>query len=388
MKIALDAQLLFEEQKTGVGWNATRLIETLLDDGIYEYDLFYFSKHCPLKKKREFEEHIIGPYRRKKCSVIRCGFVKSIIYRLTRKWLGIPFHFFIPTDADVLQFFNFTIPQGIDAKTVTIVHDMAYKAIPEAVPKKTQMWLQNWLPRTCRQCSVIATVSSFSKSEIMKYLGIEKSKIEVVYSGVDTDIYRPMIDRSVIQDVLDKYHIKGKYFLYVGTLEPRKNVTKIIEAYVEYKRRSPEPAILVLVGKKGWMYDEIFREIRDLGIEADVIITGYMKDEDKRKMIQGASVFVFPSKYEGFGTPPLEAMACGVPVISSNMSSLPEVVGEGGILVNPDSAGEIADAMVYLMDNCNARYEMGRKAFAQAQRFTWEKTAERMRQIYKRLSES
>ena len=197
------------------------------------------------------------------------------------------------------------------------------------------------------------------------------------------------VGKKVIKVAVDKvkarYKINRDYILFVGTLEPRKNITNIIRAYNMLPHHLKYNHLLVICGKKGWYYEEIFRTVEELNLEDNVIFTGYVPDKDVPLLMNGAKVFVYPSFYEGFGLPPLEAMACGTPVISSNVSSIPEVVGNAGILVNPNNVEELSDAIVRVVSNEELRAQLSEKGLRQANKFSWRATVEKTVEVYNRV---
>ena len=218
------------------------------------------------------------------------------------------------------------MPPGVRGKSVTVIHNMAYMAYPETVNKKTRNWLRLTMKGSCRRADAVVTVSEFSKREIIRYLGVSPEKITVVYNGVDLGFYRSDYGEDQVEQAKKRYHIAGEYFLYLGTLEPRKNVERIIEAYALLKEEGDvQLPFLVIAGGKGWLYETIFERVKELDLENQIIFTGYVAEPDVPLLMNGAKAFLFPSLYEGFGIPPIEAMACGTAVITSNAASLPEV---------------------------------------------------------------
>lgn len=301
-------------------------------------------------------------------------------------WLPLCYQLFFPTEREITQFFNFVVPPGVKGKTVTIVHDMAYMAYPQTVANKTRKWLQLTMKQSCKRADKIITVSEFSKQEIIKYLHIEASKITVMPNGVDHKFFYP---RSVqqINKVKEKFHIKQEYFLYLGTLEPRKNIERLIKAYSELLRKSYSSQIpqLVLAGGKGWMYESIFLIVQELKLEEKVVFTDYIENEEVPALMSGAKAFVFPSLYEGFGMPPLEAMACGTPVITSNVSALPEIGKDAAILINPYSIEEITQAMQRILEEKSLKEELVQAGIKKAKTYTWANAAEILIQVYQEL---
>lgn len=382
MKIAFDAQLLFENQKTGIGWNAKMMIDHLLLYPDVECIL-----NCFLMRDPKRAEVILKDYRQKGCIINQSSWMPGRIYNHLERILPLPYKWVFGTHADITQFFNYTIPFGVSGKRITIVHDMAFRAFPETVAKRTERWLKNNLEKYCRRADVILTVSEFSRQEIQRYMGIPTEKIEVIYNGVDMERYHPGYTVAQIGAAKSRYRICGSYILYLGTLEPRKNIETLITAYNLLKKEIGSDRLpkLVLAGKKGWMYETIFTLVQNYGLENDVIFTGYVDEEDVPVLLCGAHIFAFPSLYEGFGIPPLEAMACGTPVITSNTSSLPEIVGEAGILIPPMDAEGLKRSMQQLLTDEVMRQHYIKAGLKQVREFTWARSAEKLVDIYRKL---
>jgi len=201
--------------------------------------------------------------------------------------------------------------------------------------------------------------------------------------------FQPITDPDTLARVRNRYGLPERFILYVGTIEPRKNLTTLLEAYAALTSRVsnlqyPISNIhLVIAGRKGWLYEGFFRRLRELGLEREVVFPGFVPDEDLPALYSAAELFVFPSLYEGFGLPPLEAMACGTPVITSNSSSLPEVVGEVGIMVEPRDVRALAEAMELVLTDEGKRREMREKGLRQAARFSWKRTAQETLEVYR-----
>lgn len=381
IKVAFDAQLLFEQQKTGIGWNAKKLIDCLIQRPELECTL-----NCFLMKDKARTEKILRKYRDSGCIINQSLWMPARIYYHLERIVPFPYRWIFGKKAEVTQFFNYTIPAGTAGKKLTIIHDVAFLAHPETVTKRTYRWLSRNIRSYCSRAEEILTVSEFSRQEIHRYLGIPLEKIQVVYNGVDTEQYHPDYSEEQIRASMAKYHVNGHYILYMGTLEPRKNIETLIKAYGILKETYAENIPkLVLAGKKGWLYDSIFQMVQDLGLEKQVIFTGYVEAEDAAPLFCGAEMFVFPSLYEGFGIPPLEAMACGTPVITSDCSSLPEVVGSAGLMVPPMDAAALADKMELLITDHKLRARLKQAGIERAKQFTWEASAEKLVQIYKKV---
>lgn len=379
MKIGLDVQLLTGGNKTGVGWCADNIVKELAKDSDYECEMNFFS----LRGNGENLEEYVG-YGAKKH---KCGWFPGTGFNWISRFLPLPYRWFFGGKQDIVQFFNYAVPAGVKGKTVTIVHDMAYKSCPETVKKRTRDWLETVLAKSCRRADAIITVSEFSKQELMRYLQVPEKKITVMPNGVDFTVYRPDYSRTQIEDAKVHYQIEGEYLLYLGTLEPRKNLVRLIEAYAMLREKMAAPK-LVLAGGKGWYYEGIFARVKELGLERDVVFTGYVDAADVAPLMCGAVVFMFPSLYEGFGMPPAEAMACGTPVIASNTSSLPEVVGDAGLQVTPESVEEICDAMERLLTNEELRLELAQKGLERAKQFSWERSVGILKDVYRKLEDN
>lgn len=382
MKVAFESQLFLKGNKTGIGWCADNLIKEIAKDPEYQCVCDFFSVRQPeerINRVREYEKYGV--------KMNPCKWFHNMLYKLIWPIIPVPYSLFFGRKREITQFFNFTVPPGVGGKVVTIVHDMTYKAYPETVNKKTRRWLEVTLENSCKRSDIIVTVSEFSKCEIIKYLGIEPDKIAVMPNGVDLKLYHNGYSDKEVWQVKRKYHIASDYFLYLGTLEPRKNIERIVESYYMLLQELENDNVpdLVLAGGKGWLYDSIFKMIKDLNIEPKVIFTGYVEEQEVPVLMQGATAFVFPSLYEGFGMPPLEAMACGTPVITSNTSSLPEVVGEAGIQIDPLDTVGLKEAMKQLMEDKELARQLGRMGWERAQEYTWKRSADILKQVYQKL---
>ena len=377
MKIAFDAQLLIKGDKTGIGWCAENILLQIPQSIENTYQLNYFSLGYSQEQLENVKKYANLGYQ-----INDCTWFHNVIYRIMWNFFSVPYSLFFHKSTDITLFFNYVIPPGVKGKKIAIVYDMAYKAYPETVRNRTRRLLNIALKKSCKRADHIITISQFSKSEIMKYLNIPDEKITIMPCGVDTTLYHDKYTEEDIQNVLNKYKIQGEYLLYLGTLEPRKNIVRLIKAYAKLKDKKLSPPKLVLAGRRGWMYDDIFQIVKLLNLVDDVIFTGYVDAEDAPLLIKGAMVFLFPSIYEGFGMPPLEAMACGTPVLTSNISSLPEVVGDAGILVDPFSIESIQNGMEMLINDNKLRMELSYRGIQRSKRFTWNESANVLYKVF------
>jgi glycosyltransferase involved in cell wall biosynthesis len=218
----------------------------------------------------------------------------------------------------------------------------------------------------------------------VELLGVDVSRVVVVYPGVEPRFQRVQ-DRQALDAVRQRYNLPDHFALGLGTLQPRKNLGRLIEAYAGVREELGSELHLVIAGGAGWMYESVFRRVAELGLQNLVSFPGYIADEDLPTLYSLADLFVFPSLYEGFGLPVLEAMACGTPVVTSAVSSLPEVAGDAALLVDPLDTQALAEAMRRALDDTRLRSEMVQKGLEQARRFTWAVSARQLMEIYHRL---
>ncbi len=258
-------------------------------------------------------------------------------------------------------------------RTVVTIHDLGYRYFPEAHPRRQRLYL-DWSTRwNARVADHILADSTATRDALVQEYGIAPSKITVAYPGYDSDL-APVRDATVLAAVRARYHIPGPYILFMGRMQPRKNLVRLIDAFAHL---APDRAdlTLVLAGPAGWLAEPIRARVHGLGLEARVLFPGYIAEADKAALISGAQVFAYPSLYEGFGFPVLEAQACGVPLLASNTSSLPEVVGDGGLLVDPLDTSAIAAGLARLLDDVMLRRTLIALGSANLRRFSWEATA-------------
>ena len=269
-------------------------------------------------------------------------------------------------------------------RSVVTVHDLGYLYYPEAHRPLDRLYLDLSTRYNARAATHLIADSSATKRDLIERYGIEPGKITVVYPGYDNTVFQPARDEEAIEAVKARYGIAGDYALFVGTLQPRKNLIRLIEAFsnLQYPISNIQ---LVIAGKKGWLYWEIFRRVKELGLEGSALFPGYIAADDLPALLSGASLFVFPSLYEGFGLPVLEAMACGTPVVCSNISSLPEVAGDAALLVDPLDVEELAAAMERVLGDESLRAELIERGFEQVSKFSWERCARQTLDVLERV---
>lgn len=379
LKIAFDAVPLVSDRMTGIGWceaGQTTALAKLHPEHSYTYNFFSRTDdHIKLERLKPFTENI-SP---------ELAHFSGYIYRMASNFLPIPYRKFFG-NADITHFFNYIAYPGVGGKTVITVHDMVYKAFPETVRARTKYMLDTGLERSMKRADLIVTDSEFSKSEILKYFPKHDGKIRVVPCGVDMEKFKPCGDTKRIKEVKRTLGIDGDYFLYLGTIEPRKNLERLIRAYSIFIQRVGKAAPkLVLAGGKGWLYDSIFALVKELKLEEKVLFTQYIPSADMNPLMCGAIAFVFPSIYEGFGMPPLEAMACGVPVLCSGEASLPEVTGDCAVVADAYSEESIADGLFQLFSDEKLRKKLSLDGIERAKEFSWKRSAEILYNVYREL---
>jgi len=264
------------------------------------------------------------------------------------------------------------------------IMDLSYIHFPQLFKKRDLYQLKFWTKLSVRKAKIIFTISNASKSDIIKIYGVPKKKVAVTYPGIKEENIKH--EALSMKDVKDKYGIEGEYILFVGTLQPRKNIKKLIEAFSKLSTFNSQLSTLnlVVVGKKGWMYEEILGAPKKFGIEDKVKFLDFVTDEELQALYKNALCFILPSLYEGFGLPVLEAMQNGCPVITSNISSLPEAGGDAALYVDPQDVNDIADKIQKVISNQKLRDDMMEKGYKQVKKFSWEKTA---RETLKALEE-
>jgi len=267
---------------------------------------------------------------------------------------------------------------------VSTIHDLIPVLFPEWDLFPRVMSSKLHFPKLIGDSDRIIAVSHNTKRDLMSTYGVPEDKISVIYEGASGS-YRELSPLTVAA-IRRKYNLSNPFVLFVGTLEPRKNIPTLLKAFSVCKKKIPTLK-LVIVGQKGWKYAEIFSTLAHLHLENEVIFLQYVPHEDLPGIFNAADLFVYPSLYEGFGLPPLEAMQCGVPVITSNTSSLPEIVGEGGAMVSPYNVQELADMMSLLLSDDNLRKENIRYGLSRAQMFSWEKCAQQTQKVYDEIDE-
>ncbi|MBI4789923.1 MAG: glycosyltransferase family 4 protein [Chloroflexi bacterium] len=277
---------------------------------------------------------------------------------------------------DVFYSPDFLLPPTWARKTIVTVHDLSYVRMPECFPDVLKRYLNRSVPRAVRRADLVLADAASTQRDLEDIYRLPSEKIKVLYSGVDAR-FCPEIPEAEKTRVREKYKLVAPYLLSVGTLQPRKNYARLIQAFSRLSNfELPTSNFqLVIVGSKGWMFDEVFQTVERLGLQDRVLFPDFVSDDDLPALFAMATLFVYPSLYEGFGLPVAEAMACGVPVVCSNASSLPEVAGDAALYFDPRDVEAMADAMRRALGSESLRDDLRAKGLARVKRFTWEKAA-------------
>lgn len=371
MRIAVDARSAVFPEKTGIGYYTWHLLKHLpAVDPDTEYLAWYLNGRALLG----------GPRR----------LLKGL--PVTERWTPVPSWWFerlterfdLPrvewfARFDVFFAPNFVPPPTRTRRLVVTVHDLAFRLHPETAPQSTRWWLAR-IDRTLHQASRVIAVSEATKRDLLELYGMNAERITVIPHGVDEQVFRPP-PPGEIERVRRRFGITGPYLLSLGGIEPRKNLPNLVRAFA----RLPGPDRLVLVlagGSVEWNpegRDALEEALNDVpqDIAERVVLLGYVEEQDKVALLGGADALVYPSLYEGFGLPVLEAMACGTPVVTSDLSALPEVAGDAALLVDPSDPSAIASAVERVRDDPDLRRELRRKGMSRAAGYTWQETARR-----------
>ncbi len=385
MKIGIDAQTILNPKMgdaAGLGHYTYQLIRYLLEiDKENEYVL-YFNYRV---RKRDIEKFSAPNVK-----------VRRFPFSHYKKFLPIVYTemlisaFFLRDKLDVLHVPGGRVPITYKKKMVVTTYNLAMKKFPEMFSKKEIATSKIKPPAFNRADAVIAT-SKFAKKDLQGNFEVDENKIKVIHNAFDEKFFRDA-NITEVQKVKDKYRIDGEYILFMNTIKPLNNLTKLIEAFSKLKlilkgKKTNSNYKLVLAGKSGWLADEIKQIAKDFGLRNEVIFTGYIDPEDLNALFAGANIFVSIPIYEEFGAPVLEAMACGVPVICSDASSLPEITGGAAQMVNPYNIDGIKNTILKILDDDRLRDEMKRKGLEQAKKFHWKKTAEETLKVFEEVVE-
>lgn len=394
MIIGIDIRVLAKGARTGVEDYAINLLSHLIPlDKSIEYRLFYNGFRKPNLKYSWLKLPNVE---------IKKLRIPNRIFDLCLKFLSWPKIDKILGGVDIFISPHFLItPLSKKTKRIMIFYDLSFLRFPEFFSFSKRVWHRFMAPKKqAKKSDLIIAISESTKKDLVDFYGINADKIKVIYPGVDGKFFRKQTDGKKLSETKTKYGIGDKFILYFGTIEPRKNILGLIRAF-EYIKKEKNKKILdvdwqgfeglvrgrkerafdysrlklVIAGTRGWLYDEIFEAAKNSEFKDDIIFTGFINEDDKPYLYSLTEVFVYPSFFEGFGLPPLEAMVCGVPTIVSNKSSLSEVAGKSAIMVDPQNVDELVFAIKEVLENRELNDFLKKQGVRQAELFNWDNTA-------------
>ena len=362
--IGLDASRSIARHPTGTELYSRYLIDALIERAPANYTIRLYFNHV----QQSVISHQYSALKDQRSEIRNLPF--------PRLWTHIRLSFEMLTrPPDLLFVPAHVLPVLHPRRSVVTVHDLGYLYFPEAHPPKQRWYLDHSTRWHTRTAAYLIADSAATKRDLIDRYRARPDRISVAYPGLDPALRRIEAAHE-IERVKVKYRIDGEYVLYVGTLQPRKNLSRLIEAFAACHL----PLILVIAGKPGWYYDQL---IKEAGSRARFV--GYVDDADKAALLSGAKAFAFPSLYEGFGFPVLEAMACGTPVLCSNTSSLPEVAGEAALQIDPLQVAELARGLARITTDEDLRGTLIARGYAQAKKFTWQACADVVLGVFDQL---
>jgi glycosyltransferase involved in cell wall biosynthesis len=382
MKIAVESSTFLIKNKTGVEHYTQRLMQAVLElDRSNTYLMTYMA----------FGKRPIPDFNLSASNVQhrRVRWLPGKLYNLfLRLPFGLPIDVIAGIKPDIFFFPNFVLwPLWQTKRSVIVIHDLAYLELPEVLKTGHHVWfLQKSITRSIKKASRVVAVSEHTKRQISKYYGVPLNEIAVVSPSLDKNAFRPASDVEIKQ-FKKRHGIRDNYILYFGTLEPRKNIVGLIRSYRLLPAELRAKYQLVLAGGKGWGSAEIDHELSLLQ-PGELVRTGYVPQDEAHVVYSGATVFVYASRYEGWGMQTLEAMACGTPVISADNSSLPEVGGDAALYFKSGDDTQLVAALQRVLTDAKLRQQMVRKGYAHCKNFSWQRSAENLLKVFKDLQSS
>jgi glycosyltransferase involved in cell wall biosynthesis len=317
------------------------------------------------------------------------------VLRVNERWTNIIWHRLqvpIPADwltgpVDLFHSPDFVLPPIRGARSILTVHDLAFLLYPECAEASLRAYLEKTVPRSVQRATYVVADSENTRNDVICLLGVPPERVTVVPGGVDP-AFQPVEDPARLAALRREIGLDETtpYILFIGVIEPRKNLVGLVDAFDILKARRPLPHKLVLAGKRGWLSDGTMERADRSPFRTDIIFPGFIPDGELPTLYSAAEAFAFPSHYEGFGLPVLEAMACGTPVVASRASSLPEVVGDAGMQVDPDDPERLASALELLALNPEMRADFRQRGFERAAQFSWDVAARVMLDVYRKVA--
>jgi len=365
MRIGVNTRLLLKGKLEGIGWFTYQTVERIVRDHPEHEFVFFFDRQYD-------ESFIFAP--NVTPVVVHPQARHPILFYLWFEW-SLP-HMLKKHKIDLFLSPDSYLSLKTKVPTCLVMHDLAFEHYPEHYVWAQRLYWKHYSPLFARKATRIVTVSEFSKKDICEHYNIAPSKIDVVYNGAH-DEYRPLSwdEREAVKK---QYADGAEYFVFAGALHPRKNIVNLLKAFIAFKKRQHSNMKLVIVGRLAWKYEEVEQMRATMQFRKDVKWVGYMNVEELSRVTGAAYAMVFASLFEGFGIPILEALQCNVPVIVSNTSSMPEVAGDAGLLVDPTNVEDIASKMHMLYKDEALRAKLIANAPAQVAKFDWQRSSERL----------
>ena len=377
MVIGVNTRLLLPDKLEGIGWFTYETLKRITQSHKEHQFVFFFDR--PYSPKIIFSDNVTavvaGPPTRH--PVLWYYWFERVIPKLLKKY-----------NIDLFLSPDGYLSLSTDVKSLVVMHDINFIHRPKDLPFVIRHYYNFFFKKFAHKATRMATVSEYSRSDISKSFGINTNLIDVVYNGANS-VYKPLSEKDKIE-VRNNYSDGNEYFVFIGALHPRKNVVRLLKAFVEFKSSSSTIGLdikMIIVGEKMFKSEDIKKQFSTMKYNHDVIFTGRLSAVELSKVLASALALTFVPLFEGFGIPVVEAFYSGTPVLTSNVTSLPEVAGDAALLVNPFSVDEITNAMLRLASDEDLRQQLIEKAKVQRQKFTWDKTAEKLWQSIEKAVE-
>jgi len=376
--IGLDVSCLIPQPLTGVGYYTVNQLRALFArQDNFEFRLFASSAAPPPAVVNEFAALCA------RSRIVRWPTRLKLAMWTRLEWPSIEW---FTGPVDIAHGMFHLLPAARRAKRVVTVFDLSGIRRADTHTLQSNRAHLKMLKHAAGNADALIAISQSSGNDLTELLGVDPQKVYVVYGGVRTEEFSGELDRTALADVKRRFGIGRDFFVHLGTIEPRKNIPRLLEAYARVRTRLPDCPQLVLAGKQGWMWEPVFETVSRLDLAEDVVHTGYVSRQEAVLLLRGAYACVYPSLYEGFGLPVLEAMAARTPVLTSNISSLPEVIGDTGIQVDPENVDAIEQGLTELVEHYEAALERVNPACERAKEFTWNHSAAALAAVYRRLA--
>lgn len=356
----------------GVDAGCLSIRDRRLKVGVYRLSFNLLNNLSQIDKTNRYLLYSFSPISQEILSYFGTNMENKVL-RPRRFWLTVRVSLeFLLKKPDIFLGLSQSLPLFHPLKSIVFIYDLAFEYHPDCYPGSFNR-LSRQTRYAVRHSDRIVTTSHSTKADLVKLYGIDEKGIEIIYPGVDS-IFSPQPPKKVDR-IKEKYRLEKPYFLFVGSLKPIKNIPRIIDGFYKFLRQIKKSYQLVIVGSNFWLDKKITKRIKQLKMEKEIVNLGYLPVQELPGIYTGAFVFVSPSLYEGFGLPLLEAMACGTPIITSNVGSMPEVVGDAAFLVNPENIDEISNALIEITKSSSLRDALRRKGLKRVKKFTWNRFA-------------